>query len=252
MKQKKTPFNQLLRDIKDRTYPNRVAKRMRAHPALRWNRPTLTSLIARAPAIEFPSSEKAVFTQDWFLSRAAWPVYFENERTNVREYLEVGVFEGRSLLYAADLFPNASLTAIDTFDGGDQLSDKVTDNLESRFSRNIAPVKDRVRVLKGTSLQRLAELSGDIEKYDAIYIDGSHFHRHVLLDTFMAWPLLKTGGILIWDDYGWSREHYRGKNPAPAIDHFLDVYEGDYKVIFATDQVAIRKTRSELTYFSQS
>ncbi len=193
--------------------------------------------------------EGASFTQDWFSARSAWSSFLEPQKNIVMDYLEVGSFEGRSLLYASNLFPNAKLTCIDTFEGSDEHSEELVGNLEARFLQNIAPIMDRVTILKGTSLDRLADISTHTEKYDIIYIDGSHFYRHVLLDSLMAWPLLKVGGVLIWDDYAWKHDQYQGLNPKPAIDHFLTMYASDYEVIFVTNQVAIRKGQSESRYF---
>ena len=38
------------------------------------------------------------------------------------------------------------------------------------------------------------------QKYDIIYIDGSHEARDVLEDAVLAYRLLKIGGLLIFDD----------------------------------------------------
>lgn len=42
---------------------------------------------------------------------------------------------------------------------------------------------------------------GDLEGFDAIFIDGDHSEQAVLLDTELALGLLEPGGILIWHDY---------------------------------------------------
>jgi predicted O-methyltransferase YrrM len=175
----------------------------------------------------------------------------------VREYLEIGSFEGRSCLYAAKLFPKAHITCIDTFAGDEYTNPDnenlkaIFENLECRFLPNIAPIRERITVLKGTSLQRLSELSDRTESFDAIYIDGSHFYRHALLDTLISWPLLKVGGIMIWDDYIWDLPNYGVMKTKLAVDQFLSAYEGDYEILFVTNQVAIRKARSETRYFRE-
>jgi len=205
-------------------------------------------LTANLPRHDESVFEDATFTRDWFIERAAWGHFFAKDRSNVREYLEIGSFEGRSTLYAANLFPNATLTCIDTFEGGgahNEYLDELFANLEERFLRNIAPIRDRVNVLKGTSVKRLAELSDNAETFDVIYIDGCHFYRHVMLDTLMTWPLLKVGGILIWDDYDFAMAQYGDRVPRLATNQFLDAYAGDYELIFVTNQVAVRKTRPE-------
>ena len=190
----------------------------------------------------------AVFTRDWFPGRAAWPKYFAQNRTGVREYLEIGSFEGRSLLYAAHLFPEAALTCIDTFEGAGARHAHLAelfDGLEQRFLRNIAPIRDRVRILKGPSVRKLAEMSDSADVFDVIFIDGCHYYRHVMLDTLMTWPLLKVGGLLIWDDYDFEMLQYGDRMPRLATNQFLDAYAGDYEVAFVTNQVAIRKIKPE-------
>jgi hypothetical protein len=34
--------------------------------------------------------------------------------------------------------------------------------------------------------------------------DGSHRARDVLEDAVLSWPLLKVGGIMLFDDYLWQ------------------------------------------------
>ena len=41
----------------------------------------------------------------------------------------------------------------------------------------------------------------DINNFDLIYIDASHYAPDVLSDAVLAFKLLKPGGILIFDDY---------------------------------------------------
>ena len=248
----KTVFNQFLSEVKSRIYPNRIVKRRQIHPALQaklWDTPRK---IARGPKLDDISLAGSEFSQDWFLGRAPWLRFLAPYQDQVRQYLEIGSFEGRSALFAGNLFPKAALTCVDTFRGSDEHSQENISSMEERFRRNIAPIKDRVTVLKGTSLQKLAELSEKTEVFDVIYVDGSHFYRHVLLDTLMSWPLLKVGGFLIWDDYGWDFPPYKGLNPKPAIDHFLTTYAGHYEVLFVTDQVAVRKTKSEGMFLEEN
>jgi Methyltransferase domain len=151
-----------------------------------------------------------------------WAHYFKQETSRITNCLAVGTWEGRSLNFTAHLFPNARLTCIDTF-GSDAVSE-----LERRFTANIEPIRDRATVLKGTSFERLAMLlKGGGESFDFIYIDGTHFFRHVLTDTMKCWPMLNVGGILIWDDQLWTRKLYRKYTSKAPIDFFLDMYEGD-------------------------
>ena len=44
-------------------------------------------------------------------------------------------------------------------------------------------------------------------KFEVIYIDGSHLSSQVYKDCLNAWSVLQTNGFLICDDYIWS--HYK-------------------------------------------
>lgn len=44
-----------------------------------------------------------------------------------------------------------------------------------------------------------------VQQFDLIYIDGSHMRVDVMMDAVLAWPLLKAGGVMVFDDYEWDR-----------------------------------------------
>ena len=217
----KTPLNQFLRNLKDLIYPNRVAQRMTAHPALRAKMFDFAGIARGLSTEDTPKFEGRVFTggTGWF-SAYDWRNCFGATAHDVKEYLEIGSFEGRSTITASEMFPNAHLTCIDTFGGGDEHSEDVVNGLEARFLHNVEPFKDRVTALKGRSLDRLVELQANVEAYDVMFIDGSHFYRDVALDTLLCWPLLKVGGVLIWDDYFWKLPHTTVLSPSPPSINF--------------------------------
>lgn len=39
------------------------------------------------------------------------------------------------------------------------------------------------------------------EVFDWIYLDGLHDYQGVLMDFWHSWPLLKKGGVMVFDDY---------------------------------------------------
>lgn len=114
---------------------------------------------------------------------------------------------------------------------------------ERLFDKNTASFAARVRKIKADSAVALARLVAEGERFDLIYIDGSHFEDDVLTDTYLAWQLLDLGGVLIWDDYHWCNRAYVGKNPKPAIDHFLARHRGEFKVLAVIPQPIIQKTK---------
>ena len=66
----------------------------------------------------------------------------------------------------------------------------------------------------------LPQLLDEDQKFDVIYVDGSHFADDVLTDGINAWRLLKQGGIMIFDDLLWACYPRARANPAWAINRF--------------------------------
>jgi predicted O-methyltransferase YrrM len=97
----------------------------------------------------------------------------------------------------------------------------------------------KVRKLKGYSQLLARGLPFDF--YDAVYIDGSHAAVDVLEDAVLCFRLVKPGGIMIFDDYGWSLPNDQRGQPKMAIDSFLSVYEGRYELLYQAYQVFIKK-----------
>ena len=59
-----------------------------------------------------------------------------------------------------------------------------------------------MNVIIGYSQNELKKLNKNY--YDFIYIDGDHTNEGVFIDSVLSFPLLKNGGIIIFDDYLWS------------------------------------------------
>jgi predicted O-methyltransferase YrrM len=108
---------------------------------------------------------------------------------------------------------------------------------ERRFDHNtrlaLAKVSNKVtlRKIKQNSRDALARFlaTDPIEQFDLIFIDGSHEAPDVLADSVLAFPLLRVGGTLIFDDYIWSDQKPQQRDPLrmpkPAIDAFVNIYQ---------------------------
>lgn len=158
-------------------------------------------------------------------------------------YLEIGVFEGRSLLWMLDNVltgDGASAVAVDLFDP----------RYERTFLENlkISGKSDRVRILKGRSDSVLHALP--MRSFDIVFIDGSHAARDVLTDAVQGWLLLADGGLMILDDYGNEkpRDEFAPLDRVPdelkprvAIDAFLTAFRGELDVVQRDFQVVVRK-----------
>jgi predicted O-methyltransferase YrrM len=162
-------------------------------------------------------------------------------------FLEVGSFEGMSacwLLRNVLTQPTSRLTCIDLFPEtmgpGEGMPRMATP--DRTFDSNIAATGKGAQVtkLRGSSEVLLRSLPA--AAYDFIYIDGSHNAPYVLSDAVLSWYLLKVGGLLCFDDYGWMPEFPRLERPQAGIDAFMDLYAGLFEVAYEGYQIAIRKT----------
>lgn len=180
------------------------------------------------------------FTATWHLKQIpTWNKVLSDVKgkPNLR-YLEVGVYEGRSLLWMADNVltdPSTELVAVDIFAG----------DYEANFDHNVAAsqARDRITKHKGPSADVLRDAS--LGKFDIIYIDGSHTADDVLADAVLSWRLLSPGGLLIFDDYGWTG---RKGVPLPpellprmAVDLFLAAYRYEVQAVDVGYQVVVRR-----------
>jgi len=185
------------------------------------------------------------FTNSWFQSTARqnWDVLIP-QFIQPRKILEIGSYEGASACYMIE--KAASHTAIeihcvDTWEGGieHQAGGQAEANMPSvewRFKHNTelaisnSPNKVDLHTHKAYSHQCMAQLlSQGMEGYfDFLYIDGSHQAPDVLCDAVLGFKLLKTGGIMVFDDYLWHEELSTGRDllrcPKPAIDAFINLY----------------------------
>jgi hypothetical protein len=181
--------------------------------------------------------ERGIWSQDYAsLYAYSWWGAFKDRRTEVREYLELGSWEGQSAVLAGWLFPNAHLTVVDWFS-----NPQVVRN----FEHNTAPFKERLTPIKGTSHEVLMELGRAGRQFDVIFIDADHRFDAVLLDTLLSWPLVKVGGCLIWDDYLWTHSDLKPLFPKPALDAWCRTRSDFFDVLFADWQIGVRKTRPD-------
>ncbi|NKB43083.1 MAG: hypothetical protein GKS03_02275 [Alphaproteobacteria bacterium] len=190
----------------------------------------------------YPKS--VVFARNRRLREEHWRTAFDSQNIGHHQplnFLEVGCQEGSSTLWFLENYfghPDTRVTVIDPF-GGSML-DNFTHNMK------VSGHDQKVDVRQGKS----GEVLRDIPLYsmDAIYIDGLHSSFAVIEDTILCWRLLKNGGLLMFDDYKMrGRTHYMDK-PAPAIDFFMEAFDGKYELIAADALVSIRKTYPDSQY----
>lgn len=181
------------------------------------------------------------FNSDWVTSHEQdWRVIFaELVGLPQLRFLEIGSYEGRSTIWWLDNVltdPTSKITCVDPWAWG---VDK-----ELRFDRNIVATgrSDQVRKIKSESARAITRLGEN--SFDAAYVDGSHEAADTLLDGLLTMRLLKVGGILLFDDYGWAgKNSNRHHLPGLGIDAFLKLRDYQIEVVHKKYQVAIKKLR---------
>lgn len=149
--------------------------------------------------------------------------------------LEIGSWEGRSAILFMTLFGQCELTAADPWEDVPEFMGvgMLMAEVEKRFDANTNAFQPYISKLKGYSKDLLPGLQASGQLYDLIYVDGSHEYENVLFDAHGVWPLLKAGGIIIFDDYL--------EATAGAVNHFLSGKKGKYRLLVASDQLIAQK-----------
>ena len=158
-------------------------------------------------------------------------------------FLQIGVFTGNCsawLLKNILTDPSSLLVDIDPW-CGNLPHESVYDwaDIQAAYKEQIEPYGKKVQAHKAFSgdwLKNNREV-----KYDFIYIDGDHLPESVTLDADLSWDLLKSGGIMAFDDYEWDHSDGTDKNPKPAIDAWLAKHKNEIEIIRKGWQVWIRK-----------
>lgn len=182
-----------------------------------------------------------MFTNSWFemTGKANFEKYVLPLKETATTFLEVGCYEGQASKWMLEN-SNAVLTVVDTFKGGEDLPDEV--DLLERFKENTKEFENRIAIIQGRSEDCLKILSPILNNnFDFIYIDGSHLAKNALEDGILAFPLLKKGGIMIFDDYTWGQGMDLLDIPKTGIDSFIFLYGRELKVLEKNSQVIIQK-----------
>lgn len=175
----------------------------------------------------------------WFLTHIpVWSWIFRPKSSEVLRILEIGSWEGLSVRFLSKLFPLAQITAVDTWLGSDE-NREVPRNLEQRFKRNTAEIRQRLTPFKGRSSEYFCGYVG--EHFDLIYVDGSHDSRDVLMDGLAGWRILRPGGYMVFDDYMWFYYEEPWLNPGWGINNFLHVVRQEAEILHAGYQLFVRK-----------
>lgn len=193
-----------------------------------------------------------VLTHDYFSPNIAnWSQWFAQLITaSPIACLEIGSWQGGSSTWLLDnvIAPRGgSLTCIDTFEGSSEhlgFLHTLHAGLEDIFDANIARTGHGhlCRKLVGYSQHVLRQMQS--EDFDFIFIDGAHEAKFVIQDAIYCWPMLRPGGFLLFDDYGFKFPGQEIQNTAQAIDFFVNTFSDEIEVLHQGWQVLVRKKTS--------
>lgn len=192
------------------------------------------------------------FTANWFLNNInSWEYHLgEFKHKPNLNFLEIGVYEGRSTIWLLENVltdPTSKITCIDLFDGRIEENNMENDpnlnlDYENYFDYNVSSFMNKVIKHKGWSSSILRKYSEE-PTFDFAYIDGGHTAYGTLIDAVLIHPLIKPGGMIIFDDYGWKDPSDLSPQNSPelAINAFCYIFEKQYDIIHQDWQVIIKK-----------
>lgn len=156
--------------------------------------------------------------QGWNSTHPAFE-YFLNETNDHNCFnsvvIEVGSWKGASVVHMANVSKHSRFYCVDTWLGGADhvLSDLPQDHIpklngypqlyfQFLYNVNKAGFAGRVVPLPMTSAAGAKVLAREKIVADLIYIDGSHEYADVWADLCAYWDLVRPGGIMFGDDWG--------------------------------------------------
>lgn len=171
---------------------------------------------------------------------------------NFRDIAEVGVWKGEFAKYLLLECPQIrSYLMVDSWrhlEGWNKpfnLSESQLEQVYQQALLNTEFAKEKVRVLRGTTLEERGKIADD--SLDFVYIDGDHSLRGIVIDALSMWPKLREGGVLAGDDFSdtvW--QHSREFEPSlvnPFMRYFADAV-GERLHVLPHGQYYIQKSRS--------
>jgi Methyltransferase domain len=175
------------------------------------------------------------FTSDWLTKKLPYwhtaLAEFHGSKTVV-DVLEVGSYEGRSAVAFLEMLPASRLVAVDLFRPAE---------IEARFDRNLKSYGDRCEKIKGRAISVMDQLWAGGRRFDVVYLDAGKKRDTTFAQSTLAWPMLNTGGVLIWDDLRWGLEKPEGERPSAAIELFAEVFRPCMEELHRGQQLIVRK-----------
>jgi hypothetical protein len=166
-----------------------------------------------------------------------------NKETKI---LEIGTYTGVSLINIIKLIPNSIGHGLDkwkSYEENELLRQIDSLQVEKSFYNNIHKegLTNRIFGIKSSSTDKLTEFLKNNVRFNFIYIDGSHLLLDCYMDLVLSWNILEKGGIIVVDDYLYKKDENILHSPFEAVNHFLKVFEGNYKILHIGFRIFLEK-----------
>ena len=179
-----------------------------------------------------------------FMSKTYLMAYLINSH-NLKHYIDIGVYKGKSLLPLAyvigqnngkaigiDPYENEIAKEYDIEEEKRELINNFIDNLDfntlyNEVIMNIEKynLSDYCKIIRKPSTEAVADILKSKIKIDMLHIDGNHDSKNVKEDADKYLPLLTDGGFVIFDDIDWDSVNEIYKKVKEG--NFLTVYESE-------------------------
>lgn len=165
--------------------------------------------------------------------------YINEKKEGKKKILEIGTFAGTSAIKLVELIKNSEITVIDMWEnyneqgGVEGTVDKIQENnIEQIFYNNIkkSGLKHLFTIKKGNSFNVLLDLNRNNEKFDVIYVDGSHTLLDSYTDILLSFELLKKGSVMMIDDVPFNKGDILN-SPLEGVKYFADKHEKEMKIL---------------------
>jgi hypothetical protein len=165
------------------------------------------------------------FKSFWFLNNFQIFEYFLPKDLNKKfNYLEIGTYEGLSLLYVLHKYKKTNATGIDVI---------------NILNKKVKSFKN-LRMLKSDSIIALRKLNQKKQRFDYIYVDGFHHGEHTIVDAIESFKLLEYQGIMIFDDF-MSVDSKLKYQCSEGLYYFLRFFNKEIKILYFQNLLVIKK-----------
>ena len=155
--------------------------------------------------------------------------------------LQIGAYTGDATEWMAKK-TKWTINDVDTWEGSQEEAHKLLDFSEVEVMYDLRHANNpNVNKFKMTSDSFFNDWYFEPHAYDFIYIDGDHTASQTAKDGLNALPLLKSGGIIAFDDYTWTSGKGSYYDPRPGIDSFHHICQELVEVLVVNGQAWFKK-----------